>query len=61
MDDAKICPMLAIASAVDHDENLPPCLQDLCAWWLPECSSRMQFKMAGGCCAMSALALAVDK
>ena len=59
MDESKICPMLAIAGATDRNEDLPFCLQEQCAWWLPEYSGRMPIKVVGEPCAMSTLAYQV--
>lgn len=56
-DDPKLCPLLAIARTDDEDEDCNACMEERCAWWLPEYSRRTPGTVVGGRCALSELAL----
>lgn len=59
MNEAKICPMLAIGKAEDEYEDHAVCMEGHCAWWLPEYSTRTPGLEVGGRCALSTLAYQV--
>lgn len=55
----KLCPLLAIAKTEGENEDSAVCMEERCAWWLPEYSRRIPGSMVGGRCALSALAYQV--
>jgi len=56
-DAPKLCPLLAITRTEDENEDSAVCMEECCAWWLPEYSRRVPGAVVGGCCALSELAL----
>lgn len=58
-DEKKLCPMLAIGRAEDEREEYAVCMEEHCAWWLPQYNNRMPRTVVGGRCALSMLAYQV--
>ncbi len=58
-DEEKMCPLLAIAKVEGESEDSAVCMEERCAWWLPEYNKRMPRTIVGGRCALTTLACQV--
>lgn len=56
-DDSKVCPLLSATETAAEYNHYAICIEDRCAWWLPEYGQRAVKAGIHGRCALSELAL----